>query len=117
MGKKRENLALAPFDPMRDIVDEPISDTTITPSDIESVTESDEAGEVTGQSAFVEVPLGAIPNGYLARHVDTQLNTNRQRNNMRRMLQGLRQQGAKTENGRFVETNADAFRWFVEQLS
>jgi hypothetical protein len=65
----------------------------------------------------VEVPMGALQNGYLSAHVEARLTTEKQRRNMRRMLQGLRQAGAKLENGRFVDTAADAVRWMLEQLA
>ncbi len=107
------------LDPLRDIIGEPI--------DLPSVPDAQEAPPIEPQTEVepvaidekdgvsITVPLGPLHDGYLSRHVQAQLD-DRQRRNMRRMLQGLRLTGAKTISGKFVETPADAVRWMLEQL-
>jgi hypothetical protein len=82
----------------------------------EAVEQAVEAIDVATDKTII-VPLGAIQNGYLSNHVEARLATDKQRRNMRRVLQGLRQRGEKLENGRFVDTQADAVKWLLEQLN
>lgn len=96
------------LDPLHDIIGEPIVDTPPA-SEPASLPIDNDAAEVI-------VPLGQLHEGYLSNHVEARLTSDRQKRNMRRMLQGLRTDGAKLENGRFVETPADAVRWVLEQL-
>lgn len=66
-------------------------------------------------AATIQVPLGEIREGFLSSHVEARLATDKQRRNLRRMLLGLRASGAKLENGRFVNTQADLIKWLLEQ--
>jgi hypothetical protein len=67
-------------------------------------------------STIIEIPIGELHNGYLSNHIEARLSTEKQRKNMRRILNGLRKSGAKLENGRFVDTQADMFKWILEQV-
>lgn len=96
-----------------DIIGEPISNEPAEAAESAGATNTSEA--VEPQSATVEIPLGELHDGYLSNHVEARLD-DKQRRNMRRMLHGLRQRGTVMANGRFVETNADAIRWMLEQL-
>ena len=74
------------------------------------------ASETPPDAATIQVPLGEFREGFLSSHVEARLATEKQRQNLRRMLVGLRASGAKLENGRFVNTQADLIKWLLEQL-
>jgi hypothetical protein len=68
------------------------------------------------RAATIEAPLGSFSaDDYLSRHVEIQLDT-RQRQNLRRLLNGLRTSGEKLANGRPVATNSDVVKWLLEQF-
>ncbi len=65
----------------------------------------------------ISVPLGELPEqGYVSRHVDAQL-TRDQGAAFRRFCIGLTERNEKLANGKPVFSNADALRWFCEQLA
>ena len=75
--------------------------------------------EITIESVMVEVPLGPSPTGHVSRDLRTHINhlmTVPQSIAVARLASGLRQTGAKLDNGRPVLYNADAVRWLLEQI-
>jgi hypothetical protein len=67
-------------------------------------------------SATITLPIGTIaPGVFVSRHVDVQLK-GAQARAMRRLFEGLLDQGAKLANGRRVASPADAIRYVLEQL-
>jgi hypothetical protein len=95
----------------------PVVQDAITPPVQVAVPCEPAATEQVPTSAIVEVPLAPVREGvFLSDHVSARLNTLKQRRDYRRFLNGLRSSGATLENGRFVDTQADAMKWLVEQL-
>jgi len=75
---------------------------------------------VTIETIVVEIPLGAEPSGHVSRDLRTHINhlmTMPQSVTVARLAAGLRQTGAKLDNGRPVLFNADAVRWLLEQIA
>jgi hypothetical protein len=68
------------------------------------------------EAVTLEAPLAVLDAGYLSRHVEARLNTELQRQALRRLTQGLRQAGEVLEDGRRVQSQADAIKWLLEQL-
>lgn len=64
------------------------------------------------------IPFVAVPDhfdGYLTRHVDTQLDAC-QRRNLRGLVKGLMASGERLANGKPVENHAHAIKWLLEQI-
>lgn len=84
-----------------------------------------EVGEVSETptnpaSVTIEVPLGDLPppGTYVTRHVDVQFDESYpvQKETMSRFLNGLQRAGEKLASGKVVGSNADAFKWVLEQI-
>lgn len=79
-------------------------------------TKKPEAVATLPASAIIEAPLGSLDQGYLPTHVEARLTTPKQRASMRRLLRGLLQAGERLDDGKLVQSNADAVRWLLEKL-
>lgn len=63
------------------------------------------------------IPLGPLPpDAWLPRHVDCQLRTPEQRENLKRISIGLDQAGARLKSGQRVTNYAEAIRWLLERI-
>jgi hypothetical protein len=71
--------------------------------------------------AFPQViPLGLFhveERTYISEHVEARFNMQHQKLAMRKLLLGLKARGARTRDGRLVETNADCVRWLMDRLA
>lgn len=74
-------------------------------------------GSRTDALVMVTCPMGTVLQGeYCSRMVQVHLRSERQRVALRRLRMALNADAARLESGRIVDTNADAVRWFLEQL-
>jgi len=65
----------------------------------------------------LDIPVALTDSdAYRSTHVDVQLNRE-QAESMHRIFHGLDQAGARLQNGRRIATNADAFRWLLEEAA
>jgi len=67
------------------------------------------------ETVSIEVPLGEPPHDFGPMHLDFRFER-RHANTFARLRQALRDQGAKTKDGKRVETKPDVMRWLMEQL-
>jgi hypothetical protein len=82
----------------------------------ENVAKKSDALPAAIATVVIELPVGAIPEGvFVSRHVDVQLK-GAQARAMRRLFEGLLDQGAKLANGRRVASPADAVRYVLERI-
>ena len=64
----------------------------------------------------IVLPIAEVPApAYRQTHVDVNGLSERQANNMKRIVEGCRKTGARLENGRAVQTAADVVRYFLER--
>jgi len=69
----------------------------------------------------LEVPIGQLPPGYVSQHVDVHVSRG-QGQILKRLLAGLIARHARLPrephlpHARFVQTNADAVRWLLEEI-
>ena len=69
------------------------------------------------RAVSIEAPLAAdAGGGYLSRHLEVGRLTLGQRTAQRRLLVGLIHAGERLAGGQPVRSNADAWRWVLEQL-
>lgn len=61
------------------------------------------------------IPVADDFGGYLTRHVEAQLDE-RQRRNLRGLINGLKASGERLATGRPIENHADAIKWLLEQI-
>jgi hypothetical protein len=120
MNRKRPE-----FDPATELpsIDQPGGVKT-APKEIEdAATDHDPPAEpavaparVKVEQFTIEVPLAALnPEAYLRRQLHLSTMTNEQAVTWRRMFNGLLETNAKLKSGLHVRSDADAFRWLMEQ--
>lgn len=78
----------------------------------------DAAAELfTVQIVTLSVPVGMYPeSGYASNRCDVRLNTQNQRRALRKVVAGLAASNAQLQDGKFVQTPADAVKWMLEKL-
>jgi hypothetical protein len=75
------------------------------------------SGEVALIEAELMLPMApATTSAYIPTHVDVHLSVT-QAAALRRVFDGLQARAVRLENGRFVQTGADAVRWILEQVA
>ncbi len=67
------------------------------------------------ETVTVEIPLGEPPHRFNEIHIEGWLRRDAA-HTFARLRQALRDQGARTADGREVRTNPDILRWIMEQL-
>ena len=67
------------------------------------------------ETVTVKIPLGEPPHRFDQVHIEGWLRRE-PAHTFARLRQALRDQGAKTKDGREVKTNPDIIRWLMEQL-
>lgn len=68
------------------------------------------------QEVLVAVPVLDVGDGYIPRDVYARGLTSKQATNLKRLMRGLEDSGAKLENGSFVNDRTKAVKWLLEQL-
>lgn len=68
------------------------------------------------ETVTIEVPLGEPPHRFDQIHIEGWLRGDAA-HTFARLRQALRDQGARTADGREVRTNPDILRWIMEQLA
>lgn len=62
------------------------------------------------------VPMSHVGDGYIPRDVYARGLTSKQSTNLKRLMRGLEDRGAKLENGAPVNDRTKAVKWLLEQL-
>lgn len=65
-------------------------------------------------TALVEIPLGVLNGGYVSNRCDIVSLSVVQRNALRRIMNGLIEEGATLANGKNVKNGQDAVKWILE---
>lgn len=68
------------------------------------------------ETVTVEIPLGEPPHRFNEVHIEGWLRRDAA-HTFARLRQALRDQGARTEDGKPVKSNPDVMRWLMEQLA
>jgi len=114
MAKKR--IPVATEDVLKDALNPVVSNEKKVRPEPKQVPQEEEKEAALPESVVIEIPVGPVDRGYLSRHIDARLKSDQQKQGLRRLFRGLQLAEERLEDGSPVKSNADAVRWFLEQI-